>query len=239
MKDFLKVKKGYLWVFLTTQLVLYILMIIFEFGSINHDGLIKVEYSIIILNLVFVLFSFFFIYKKKESILENSFLLIALFFTLISDYFLLILNNYYEIGLSTFIVAQLAHYIRFILVKKRRSRVYLLSSFLIRIFVPTLIIIIAKLTDPLYILVCYYGTQLIMNFVEHIVCIFDKKEEKKLKHILIASGFLLFILCDLSVGLYNIGNDVLASYIWVFYVPSQVLITTSLLIFDIYEKRSN
>ena len=209
--------------FILVWIVLYILFMLEDFADYELGENIWIKYSIVLTAFVYVLLATGFSNGAK-GIKDNIILALALLFTLISDYFLLVLDDYYIAGLITFIVAQILHALRI-----ERSKVHAIVSIVIRIILPVIgIIVLASIgeLDFLYALVCIYAVQLFMNFVENIALCFISKTNK-LKYILLIIGFALFIGCDVCVGLFNIGEYSGMLLMWVFYAPSQVLIALS------------
>ena len=209
--------------FILVWIVLYILFMLEDFADYELGENIWIKYSIVLTAFVYVLISIGFSNGAK-GIKDNIILALALLFTLISDYFLLVLDDYYIVGLITFIVAQILHALRI-----ERNKVHTIISICIRVMLPVIgIIVLARMgeLDFLYALVCIYAVQLLMNFVENIALCFISKTNK-LKYILLSIGFALFIACDVCVGLFNIGEYGGMLLMWAFYAPSQVFIALS------------
>jgi len=189
--------------FIIIQSLLYILFISLDLLKISST---YIKYLTIFLCLLFVLYQ-----KKKYKT-------IALFFTLLADYFLLVINKYYEIGLVLFIVTQITYLLYLRSIDKVISKKYLL----VRIIIITIGIIILYLTKNnslLNILVLIYFINLLINCLNAI----STKEK------LFALGLLLFISCDICVGLHNthLDNSLISILMWIFYLPSQALIVLS------------
>lgn len=209
--------------FIVVGIVLYILFLLEDFGDYDLGDNVWIKYSIIIIAFVYTLVSIAFATNKKEF-RDDIILSLALLFTLLSDYFLLVLDDYYEIGMITFIVAQLLHALRI-----ERNKIHTIISVAIRVMIPVIgIAVFAGIgeLELIYALALIYGTQLLMNFVENMALCFISKKNK-LKYILLAVGFALFIGCDVCVGLMNIGEYGGVLLMWLFYAPSQILIALS------------
>ena len=148
------------------------------------------------------------------SILNKNYIIsLAQLFTLIADYFLLVIDNYYVLGLISFIVVQMI-YMYFLYNNKTKLYIYIRLSLII-----IAISLINKL-PLLYVLVLCYFSMLIMNTITSYIN----------RNLILSIGFTLFIGCDVSVGLHNILNsgllyDIATMSMWIFYLPSQVLIT--------------
>lgn len=158
---------------------------------------------------------------------RDTFLVIALFLTLIADG-ILVFDNVSEIGVLVFIFVQLAHLLRFSIIRR--------ASPLIPILLTALIAVagfIQKGIPIMFVLAMAYGVLMFTN-------IYEAYRWYRLDRSGVARcalfGFILFFLCDLSVGLSYVTATatlphtvtILASYFaWMFYLPAQVLITLS------------
>jgi len=222
-----------------TFLVLYFMFLFHDFGTHYLKSPKMVKYGIVIASGIFTLSQFMF-GKSKESIFSAISLTLAMALTLVSDYFLLVSNTDYEIGVTIFTFAQLFHFVR-TLFEFDRKKLDIFISLGFRILLPIIGIIIINLAVPeyftyLYCIIIVYFTQLIANFLDAVYLSIKLKETKnRITGIILALGFLLFIICDIYVGLANIGA---AGYEmnWIFYAPSQVLIASSFAIKYLYEK---
>ena len=209
--------------FVAIEVVLYALFLAEDFGDASVGANVWLKYSTVIVAFGFALT--YFVVCDKSELLDVVLLVSGLALTLVSDYFLLVKGEYYEVGLVTFIGAQLCYFARI-----KRGRIWLVASISARIILSVVAIIVLKVTgygEALYLLVAVYFVQLVGNFVENVVGIFAAKEkDEKIKAILLSVGFLLFIGCDISVGLMNLFGEA-GECIWLFYTPSQVLIALS------------
>lgn len=187
------------------------------------------KYAGIILCLVFSLYSLI----RKRS-LEAIFIPCALVFTLISDCFLL-LNPDPELfiyGLVTFIITQLIYFL--FLSFKNKSLFEFILNIVIRLILTLVAIVVAVslgYKDALTLLALSYFVELLANFVYSFSLIKLGK-----KYLIFSAGLLLFIGCDISVGLNNVHLFDVIDYslvnymMWVFYLPSQVLLSISSII---------
>ena len=171
--------------------------------------------------------SLIYFYKKDAVILTC-----ALVFTAISDYFILVIDAYYEIGVTTFFIAQLLYLYR--LYGDRLSCIYI--TLIVRAVLTAAVLIIlaafASLNYLLVIVTLYFVTLCVNCADAFVLC------RGGLKNVLFAAGLLLFVCCDICVGLHNFGSTLgitlprgvltFVQYaIWIFYLPSQVLIICS------------
>ena len=167
----------------------------------------------------------------KSSII----VLCGLIFTCAADYFLLVKNDRYEIGVAAFIVAQIFYFIK-IKVDKNGAKKGVFISLAVRVAVSCALIIVAAVTgigEPLVYLVAVYAVNFAANIIEAYSAF-----SVGVKNRVFAIGLSLFALCDICVLLFNLGAFIHVGYdeqtaiffvklSWVFYLPSQCLISLS------------
>lgn len=210
--------------FIAAELAIYITFLCYDLAGGLNTTFIK--YSGVLLCVAAAAVSA--IFYGSDGIL----LTVALVFTAVSDLFILVLNDYYEVGLCTFIVVQTAYFIRIYIQNGKKPYI----SAAVRAALIVAVIITLACTNslmPLTCLVAVYIVFLLVNCVEAFV--FCGKDIKKW---LFAIGLLLFLCCDICVGLNNFRSVLnislpagLISFVsigmWAFYLPSQVLIVFS------------
>ncbi|MBP5343311.1 hypothetical protein J6Y73_05240 [bacterium] len=154
---------------------------------------------------------------------------LALLFTLLSDTFLLHLDNYYEIGVTSFLVVQVLYLFRMFYslgLNRKRLKITLMIRGCAFILI-MLGLIIFNSFSYLYLITGLYFINLVMNFIDSLIFLISYRGEDRFKSIFVFTiGLLLFIGCDINVGLSNligVGSNI----IWIFYLPSQVLISLS------------
>ena len=200
------------------------------------DDPVYLKYAGVLLCLAFAAAMIYF-YGKDAVVLSC-----ALVFTAISDYFILVIDTYYEIGVTTFFVAQAIYLYRlyadrlnnFITLGKLKIRVIYITLAARAVIAAAIIIVLAVTSSINYLLIIIpiYFVMLVANCVDaFIIC------RRGWKNALFAVGLLLFVCCDICVGLHNAqmldldlprGLLLFVQYaIWVFYLPSQVLIASS------------
>lgn len=171
--------------------------------------------------------AFVYIHRDRDSVL----LCFALFFTAVSDLFILVLDKYYEVGLVTFIITQSAYIYR--LYERRLNKMWI--SLVARAVVSATIIGVVGGLSSINFLLVEVGIYIVMltgNVVDaFLLC------RKSRENLLFALGLLLFLGCDICVGLHNgdmVGiefaegtRSAIQFFIWFFYLPAQVLITLS------------
>lgn len=184
--------------------------------------------------------------RRKYPYIEELLVQAGLFFTLISDLFILLLN-YYFYGVLVFILVQQLYSLRLIMLQNEgrdKTKKILLYGKRITIqaaiaTVVSIVLLIAGVNpDGLLIASVLYFVSILFNTIAAIqLCIKDHKNKSNL---LYAVGMLLFLLCDINVGLFNLTGfiklpediyTVIYSYssilMWTFYAPSQILIALS------------
>lgn len=177
--------------------------------------------------------------KDGISKRDTSLLRTGIFITLIADIFLLLLNKNYTLGVGLFCIVQITYSIRY----KTDDAKITIRNF-IRLFIIIILIYIVIDTliikiDFLLILAIYYAICLLSTTYKAIN-LYKNKSYPKLNGKIIALGMILFLLCDINVALYNIIkflpisseatmflNDLSSISMWMFYLPSQVLLVSS------------
>ena len=165
---------------------------------------------------------------------------LALCFTLGADWFLLVRNDHYTLGVCLFIVVQLLYAYRLYLLRGNQASVpglrLRIALLLILLSVATLVTVVLyswrdgpprrSVVQTLWscfslILPLFYFVNLCVNAAEAFALGRPCRS--------FAWGLLLFVLCDVCVGAFNLG--LLTSFTWwgswLFYLPSQVLIVLS------------
>lgn len=193
---------------------------------------------------IFVCFLFSVYLIRKEN--QNYLITIALFFTVISDVFLVLVQPRIQwLAMTTFSICQLLY---FALILSRVNAKNLKWHAIVRVIVVVSVIVVTacvlrEKTDYLSLISMFYFSNLICNVVEAFIQI-------KINPIF-AIGFLFFLFCDFFVGL----NSAVGVYIfvsessfiyklafppinlaWLFYIPSQTLITLSMFDFKKHRK---
>jgi len=148
----------------------------------------------------------------------------ALAITAGADWFLLVRNDHYALGILLFLCVQTVYFIRLRLAGTVRA--YFLRSGLA--LGAGLAVYAAGMASPVNLLAALYFSQLLSNAV-----LAWTLEGKRWR--LFALGLALFVGCDTCVGLFNAlpGSSPLYPAVsvgmWLFYLPSQVLIALSAL----------
>lgn len=225
MKNFLSDrKKMFFAAFAVIELAIYITFIVMQALG-NSKDTIEIKYIGILLCLFAAAVSIYF--YGKDGLVVTC----ALVFTAIADMFILVRYSCLEAGLVAFIATQTVYFVRIYLLNGRNPLISLGVRLGISVVCIIIMAVIGKLT-PLVGLVAVYLPMLVINAIESGMLIAISG-----RHIVFFLGLLLFVGCDVCVGLFNasmIGvklSDFALSFvsfaIWVFYLPSQVLIALS------------
>lgn len=219
--------------FVLAETAIYIVFQIYDFAF--SENLIYLKYAGILTCLAFAAVSIFF-YGKDGVVLT-----VALTFTAVSDLFILVLNRYFEVGICTFIVTQIVHFVRIYLINGKKPWISL--GVRLGVVAAGLAVFgaLGMLNSAVVVLAVIYFPQLLINAIESGLLI---KIDKK--YILLFVGLLLFTVCDICVGIDNMGGingnadditiglsiseelkNLVHSTIWTVYLPAQVCIVLS------------
>lgn len=205
-----------------------------------------IKFGVILLCLLYTILT-----REGNGSRDLTLVRFALFFTLVSDFVILFLpEGAYLFGVLSFVIVQQLYGIR-LKGSDNRSRglpegraAY--TSLLLRLgtqFITAVIILlllshVGVMMDSLLIVSVFYFVSLVYNTVNSVRIATRRPYTKS--NALFAAGLVLFLLCDINVGLFNLtafipnaGEWVMLAYrlaailMWTFYAPSQVLITLS------------
>ena len=140
----------------------------------------------------------------------------ALALTAAADWFLLVRGDHLVVGVGLFLGVQTLYLLRLRMAGAPRA-------YWLRTGLPLLMGVIVwqlGLLSPLNLLVCLYFSQLLSNAA----LAWAVPRQRRF-----AAGLTLFVGCDVCVGLFNLGAGHALSSVgmWLFYLPSQVLIALS------------
>ena len=211
-----------LLVFIAVEAAIYITFNILS-ATLPQDP-IYLKYAGVLLCLAVAGAAIYF-YKDKDAVILTC----AFVATAISDLVILVLDDYYQIGLITFIITQSVYLYR--LYRDRMDKIKI--TLIVRAITAGLLLAVIEIIAGLNFLlveVCIYIVMLVGNVVDAFILV-----RRGPKNIIFAVGLLLFLCCDICVGLDNASTFVpsldlgsagrtINFLIWVFYLPSQVLI---------------
>lgn len=156
--------------------------------------------------------------RADEDKRDVFFLRLGMFFTVMAD-LMMIVFHYNVVGLFFFCVVQLIYVMRFTDLKctvyvAALSAVFFVASFKVNTYI--------EMRLSVFYAVCILSSVL-SSFLG-----FKKRPTRE--SILALAGMTLFLLCDINVAFFNLVYDysrILQILIWVFYLPSQLLISLS------------
>ena len=202
--------------FLLAEGILYALFLSMDLTALRNQT-VPVKYAGILLCLGFALLSC--LKWRGDGLVP-----LALALTAGADWFLLVRNDHYAVGIALFLCVQAVYYIR--LRRMGAGAAYPLRAGLA--LAAGLGLYAVHMASPVNLLAGLYFSQLLSNTVL-------AWRGKGLPHRIFAAGLTLFVGCDLCVGLFNALPAASPLYsavsvgMWFFYLPSQVLIALSAL----------
>ena len=201
--------------FLAAEGVLYAIFLTLDLTG-RSAGSVPVKYGGVLLCLLFALAGAF---RGGDRLVPP-----ALALTAGADWFLLVQNQNYAVGVALFLCVQTVYYLR--LRRDGAPRAYPLRAGLA--LAAGLALYALSLASPLNLLAGLYFSQLLSNTV----LAWTRRGRRGR---VFAAGLTLFVGCDLCVGLFNVlpaGHQLYFAVsvgMWLFYLPSQVLIALSAL----------
>lgn len=157
--------------------------------------------------------------------LDGKLVAAALCFTVAADWFLLVLNDHYLVGMGLFLIVQGLYALRIYYLRGARPCLW---GSIVRA-VPLILCTVFALTEPTLVslwAVLLYFSNLCINTAETFALGRPQR--------IFAVGLLLFVCCDVCVGLWNASlflpralGEFARVGMWLFYLPSQVLIVLS------------
>ncbi|MCL1862007.1 MAG: lysoplasmalogenase family protein [Defluviitaleaceae bacterium] len=178
------------------------------------------KFAFIACCLIVALFSYARCYSKKEWCL----LVCGLGFTLLADYFL-VLSGQHLFGVAAFCFVHVFYIFRAVEFKKWMA-------------VPlACVAVVWVIVFAVGSVVAMAGLYALLFFANIIVNIKSKNHRPRANFYLVMVGLALFALCDINVMLFNLarytgithGFDSAFMLIWIFYLPSQLLLAISAL----------
>lgn len=239
--------KIFTFLFLGIETILYGIFIwidLFLPGFLKHS--IWIKYFGIVFCFLYVLITYWCIkYKVKNEgngkefsrtrEIQDSMLMIAIFAgTLFADWCIL-LHDYYVLGVVFFAIVQLLYLYRISLLMK----VYFGSNLIVFIIIVITFRLLGNKIDTLFLIAAFYGGGIAGNGLRGILYLKNHGGKHKAETFFFL-GLLLFLLCDINVAIYNVERYITVNheifnylygfakdFMWIFYLPSQVLISLS------------
>lgn len=226
-------------IFIGMELLIYVLFMYFD---IFRPTLYVLSSYMKFLSIILCVFYLILSFPFRTKNLDRWLILLAILFTLASDWFILIRDRY-NYGLVTFILVQYLYLIRIHYQNKKVTIAFFMGKLFVNIVIAGCVISILLFLqvnlDSLVLLSLFYFTTFIMNVLYGLYQYHMRKDSSFL---LFLVGLFLFLLCDINVGIFNIASYVTISAnwfmaiekfsvvgMWMFYLPSQVLISLSCL----------
>ncbi|HIT02012.1 MAG TPA: hypothetical protein IAC21_04215 [Candidatus Enterenecus merdae] len=148
----------------------------------------------------------------------------ALALTALADWFLLVLGEQYLLGVALFLVVQILYLLR---LRRAVGAILLWLRLPLTLAFLAEVVILLELPAELELLCALYFAQLLVNTAQ--AWSLPGSTWRRF-----ALGLTLFVACDVCVGLFNLPQLIPASLhdfarvgMWLFYLPSQVLIALS------------
>lgn len=165
--------------------------------------------------------------KKIISKRDISLLQLGMFFTVLADFHLIMLRNNTS-GVGLFCVVQIIYIARYDLVKFELTMKRLSIILIIIIFTFLFLIYLNKSIDFIIPISVFYSICLCTSLYKSVKAMKYDNYPYPNKY-LIAWGMVLFLLCDINVALSytKISYDITSKLIWIFYFPSQLLLSIS------------
>ena len=234
--------------FVLVQACLYSAFLILDLTGGNIGLSNKIKYTVIILCFLYAL-----LVRKStlsgrrdafsvNGVFRSTFFytLLALFFTLLSDLFILLLD-YYLYGVMVFILVQQLYGMRLILLKHGGVRLGM-ERFLLQLMSAAMVCFVLFLAEvemeALLVLSVFYFVCIVFNGIDAVALAL--RDRRNRSNLLYAVGMVLFLLCDINVGLFNLSGflaipaavyavvySLSSLLMWFFYAPAQVLIALS------------
>ena len=201
----------YVKIFIAVQAVLYASFLWLDMSGAGGSKWIK--YASIVLCLGF---SAFLSARGGEKLVTA-----AMCFTLAADTFLLLLDTAYAAGVALFCAVQALYFVRIYRLNGRRAA---LPARLALFLAAAAVLWMLDMFSPLNLLAALYFTTFVCNAAQSL----------SVNNTLFSVGLILFLCCDICVGVHNVPELFPAGLrsfadvgMWLFYLPAQVLITLS------------
>lgn len=216
-------------------LLIALLYISFLYIDIFAKNIFLSSSTLKFISIIFIFIISILIKDNPLSYKDIHLLQIGLFITLIADLFLLVLDSHYILGIFLFSIVQILYSFRY---EFRNFKFTIRNFSIIFLGLSIFYLIINKFIieiDFLFIMGIFYAICL-LNSVVKAVKSYKYKTYPAPNRQMILIGMILFLFCDVNVGLYNILGyinktgllyNISSVSMWLFYLPSQVLLALS------------
>lgn len=212
------------------KLILVIILIIYiTFISVELFK-IRTNISMNIIKYISIGLCFLISLISNENVINKrdiNLLRLGMFFTLIADLFLVILD-YHIAGVLTFSVVQMIYITRYTEGESNHIIKSLIGAFILMSISYFGINRYLMKFEYLILIGFFYSICILISIVKSIEA-GNKNIYPNLNKNMLIWGMILFALCDLNVALARIESihNISSSLIWIFYLPSQVLLSLS------------
>lgn len=165
--------------------------------------------------------------KRPLSKLDLQFLRLAMFFTVLADLFLVVMGLN-TIGVTLFCIVQLIYIVRY---DTRHFNDIAKILFIILIILTGLYVFLYHFIykfDIIILIALIYSVCIGLSLFKSLKAM-EMKIYPQINGELVVWGMALFLLCDINVALSYLGiiEELSQSLIWLFYIPSQILLSFS------------
>lgn len=220
-------------------LILYILFLYMDFYNIKtiitSDS---IKYLCILLCFFLSMISTKKAHIDKVNDVDMQLLKLGMLITIIADLCLVILD-FYVLGVIFFTLVQITYCVRYTYKNIKVTIINLFAIFLFIVFAYVIVILFIEKTNILLPISLFYVICLLSSVIKAIKASNSNIYTSKSKH-MIVFGMVLFLLCDTCVAFSNITilfplsgyiitifQQISYFLIWVFYLPSQLLLALS------------
>jgi hypothetical protein len=232
-------KKGII-TFLFLQSALYLIFMWMDISGQYSSLSAPIKFT----GIVLCFFMTFLNYIKGNYSLDSKIMVLALFFTVCADICLL-LTEHFILGVTFFCFVQSIYLFRI----TRYEGQSFLKHFFLRVGVFLTIVLICVLfyvpVNVLFVITVFYFFNILANAIYAMVSAYRSRSRHCMQWTLFAVGLCLFLFCDINVGIYNSASYIVINHMlyqmvyefskigmWLFYLPSQVLIVLSSIGFE-------
>ncbi|MGH4117584.1 lysoplasmalogenase family protein [Clostridium sp.] len=220
-------------------LILYILFLYMDFYNVKAIITSEsIKYLCILLCFLISILSTKNSHRDKVNDIDIRLLVFGLFITIIADLCLIVLD-FYILGVIFFTLVQVIYCVRYINKNIKATLIKLFISFLLIVFSYEIAILFIEKINILIPISLFYTFCLLSSVIKAIKASNNNLYTTKSKHRIVL-GMIFFLLCDTCVALSNIPilfplsgyiiirfQSIAYFLIWVFYVPSQLLLALS------------
>ncbi|MCJ7687900.1 MAG: lysoplasmalogenase family protein, partial [Clostridiaceae bacterium] len=198
----------------------------------------SIKYLCILLCFLISILSTKNLHVDKVNDADIQLLKVGLFITIIADLCLIILD-FYILGVLFFTLVQITYCVRYTNKNIKLMLINIFTIFLFIVFAYEIAILFIEEINILLPISLFYVICLLVSVIKAIKASNNNLYTSKSKHMIVL-GMVLFLLCDTCVALSNISilfpysgyiitrfHAIAYSLIWVFYLPSQLLLSLS------------